>query len=286
MEILSAASVMREQAAAWRRGGLRVAFVPTMGNLHDGHLRLVKQAETLADRVVVSIFVNPKQFSDNEDLDQYPVTFEEDRSKLRHLSVSTLFYPQAGEIYPGGVHGGTYVEVPELSDILCGASRPGHFRGVATVVSILFNIVRPDVALFGEKDYQQLLVIQRMVNELHMNIEIVSGATVRDGRGLALSSRNSYLSPQEMRAAPGLYQVLTSVGQELVNGRRDFSALEEVAVERLRVAGFSPEYVAVRRTLDLGRPHGDETELVVLAAARLGKARLIDNIRVDLKPIR
>jgi len=286
MEILTTVSAMREQAAAWRRSMSRVAFVPTMGNLHDGHLSLVKQAGTLADRVVVSLFVNPKQFSENEDLAQYPVTFEEDNRRLEKLSVSALFCPQASEIYPAGIQGGTYVEVPELSDILCGASRPGHFRGVATVVSILFNIVQPDVAVFGKKDYQQLLVIQRLVDELHMNIEIVSVATVRDNRGLALSSRNSYLSPQEMRIAPGLYQVLTSIGQELVNGRRDFSALEEAAVERLRAAEFKPEYVAVRRSFDLGRPHGDETELVVLAAARLGKARLIDNVQVDLKPIR
>lgn len=270
---------LRAQVAGWRAGGERVAFVPTMGNLHAGHLTLVREARTRATRVVASIFVNPLQFGPGEDLDAYPRTLDADSRQLAEVGCDLLFAPSAQVVYPRGQIGQTRVEVPGLSDILCGASRPGHFIGVATVVCKLFNMVQPDVALFGEKDFQQLLVIRRLVEDLAMAVEIVGVPTVREADGLAMSSRNGYLSPAEREQAPALYRALTSAAQALREGRA-IDEVEQAALSRLAAAGLRPDYVTVRVAGDLTPATPDDIDLVVLAAAHLGRARLIDNVQV------
>lgn len=282
MQTVASIAEVRSLVAAWRAAGQRVAFVPTMGNLHAGHIHLVDEAHRHADKVVASIFVNPLQFGPSEDFAAYPRTLAADQEKLAAAGCDLLFAPGEQEMYPLGRDGLTCVEVPGLSDILCGAFRPGHFRGVATVVSKLFHIVQPDVALFGEKDYQQLLVIRRMVRDLDMPVEIIGVATVREADGLALSSRNGYLSADERRLAAGLYAALQALAAQLREGRQDYAALEAAAVARLAQAGFRPDYVSVRRAADMGLPAAGERRLVVLAAARLGKTRLIDNLLIDL----
>jgi len=267
---------------AQRRAGKRLAFVPTMGNLHAGHLKLIEVARRLADMVVVSIYVNPLQFGANEDLDSYPRTPVEDCTALEAQGVELLFMPGDKEMYPRGRAAQTFVEVPVLSDVLCGASRPGHFRGVATVVNRLFNLVQPDLALFGKKDYQQLLVIRLMVSDLGMPVEIVGVDTVRESDGLAMSSRNNYLSPQERQAAPRLYAVLGAVRERILKERVSPAGAEPEARVALEAAGFRPDYVSVRRRDDLGVPAPADKQLVVLAAAWLGRTRLIDNLEIDL----
>ncbi|MGE0081763.1 MAG: pantoate--beta-alanine ligase [Thiohalomonadaceae bacterium] len=279
---VTAIAALRQQVRAWRAADDSVAFVPTMGNLHAGHIALVKRARELAARVVVSVFVNPLQFGPNEDLDAYPRTPEQDAARLAEAGADLLFLPAEAEMYPQGREGVTYVEVPGLSDILCGASRPGHFRGVATVVSKLFHIVQPDVAVFGQKDFQQLAIIRRMVADLDFPIAIEGVATMREADGLAMSSRNGYLSAEERSRAPGLYQVLSQVSVGLKAGRRDFAALEQEAADELRSRGFEPDYVSIRRAADLAPPAQTDGELVVLAAARLGRTRLIDNLLITL----
>lgn len=279
---VTAIAALRQQVRAWRAAGDSVAFVPTMGNLHAGHIALVKRARELAARVVVSVFVNPLQFGPNEDLDAYPRTPEQDAARLAEAGADLLFLPAEAEMYPQGREGVTYVEVPGLSDILCGASRPGHFRGVATVVSKLFHIVQPDVAVFGQKDFQQLAVIRRMVHDLDFPVAIEGVATAREADGLAMSSRNGYLSTEERGRAPGLYQVLTEVAAGLAAGGRDFTVLEQEAVDELCRRGFEPDYVSIRRAADLAQPAAPDRELVVLAAARLGRTRLIDNLLITL----
>lgn len=282
MQTVTTIAEVRSLVAAWRAAGQRIAFVPTMGNLHAGHIHLVDEAHRHADRVVASIFVNPLQFGPSEDFAAYPRTLAADQEKLAAAGCDLLFAPGEREMYPLGCEGLTCVEVPGLSDILCGAFRPGHFRGVATVVSKLFHIVQPDVALFGEKDYQQLLVIRRMVRDLDMPVEIIGVATVREADGLALSSRNGYLSADERRLAAGLYAALQALAAQVREGRQDYAALEAAAVARLERAGFRPDYVSVRRAADLGLPQAGERRLVVLVAARLGKTRLIDNLLIEL----
>jgi pantoate--beta-alanine ligase len=284
MQTVKTISALRAELAPWRVKGERIAFVPTMGNLHAGHLKLVEIAKKQAKRVVVSIFVNPLQFGQNEDFLSYPRTFDEDSRILSKNSVDILFAPELEEIYPESQATLTRVEVPGLSDILCGASRPGHFRGVAMVVNKLFNIVQPDLAVFGEKDYQQLLIIRRMVKDLAMPIEIVSVPTVRELDGLAMSSRNGYLSAEERRQAPQLYQALCAVRYQLMKGKGcDFAAAEEVGLVWLRNAGLRPDYLSVRRAQDLGPAGADDRDVVVLAAAWLGNTRLIDNLPVTLQ---
>ncbi len=273
---------VREQVRAWRRDGERIAFVPTMGNLHAGHMSLVARARELADRVVVSIFVNPLQFSAGEDLSAYPRTPEEDAALLQAAGVELLFLPEEAEIYPRGREGVTFVEVPGLSDLLCGASRPGHFRGVATVVAKLFNIVQPDVACFGEKDFQQLAVLRRMVAELDMPVEMVGVPTLRESDGLAMSSRNGYLTAEERQTAPALYQTLQTLAERLRSGESDYSLLQREGASTLEKAGLRPDYLEIRRSDDLLPPRGGERELAILAAAWLGRARLIDNLLIDL----
>lgn len=275
-------SSIRAQVKQWKSAGQTVAFVPTMGNLHDGHLALVKRARQLADRVVVSIFVNPLQFNESADFDAYPRSFEQDSSKLESVNADALFSPVSAEIYPQGQQRSTRVTVPVLSDTLEGECRPGHFTGVATVVNKLFNIVRPDVACFGEKDFQQLMLIRRMVNELDMPVMVESVVTVREADGLAMSSRNNRLNEQQRSIAKALYQGLCSVKQGLEQGRRDYSLLESEAAELLQQQGLLAEYVAIRRSYDLELPLEADKELVILVAARLGEVRLIDNLTLNL----
>jgi len=271
---------LRAQIAAWRGAGERIGFVPTMGNLHEGHMQLVRHARGSAGRVVVSVFVNPMQFGPGEDFGSYPRTLEQDREKLAEESVDLLFAPDVETIYPRGAQDTTRIEVPQVSQGLCADFRPGHFTGVATVVARLFNLVQPDVAVFGEKDFQQLAVIRRMVSDLCWPIEIAAVATVRHPDGLAMSSRNQYLTAGERQRAALLYRTLCEVAARLRNGEASCAELESAALQSLRCAGFEPEYVAIRDALTLQASAGTDSPRVVLAAARLGKARLIDNVRV------
>jgi len=273
---------LRQQVKAWRQQGQKIAFVPTMGNLHAGHLALVEQARQHADKVVVSIFVNPMQFGPDEDFDSYPRTLAVDSEKLEQVATDLLFVPPVAEIYPRGHGVASQVDVPEVSEGLCGASRPGHFTGVATVVAKLLNMVQPDYALFGEKDYQQLQVIRRMVADLCFPVEIISVPTLREADGLALSSRNGYLNVAERELAPKLYQALQTAVQGLVQGRRDYAALEQEGLDFLETAGFVPEYFSIRQAASLKLAEPGMTELVILAAAKLGKTRLIDNLACSL----
>jgi pantoate--beta-alanine ligase len=271
---------LAEQIAEWRLHDEHVALVPTMGNLHAGHLALVDLAREHAERVVVSIFVNPTQFGEGEDFDEYPRTLERDKRRLKKTSADLIFAPDVETMYPFGLEKATRVSVPGLTEHFCGASRPGHFDGVTTVVARLFSLVLPDVAIFGQKDYQQQLIIRHMTEDLNLPINIITGETVRADDGLALSSRNSYLSEEERAVAPVLYETLRATGQELQNGRRNFAELETAAFEKLNDAGFEVEYYSIRRALNLEVPNRDCDDLVVLVAARLGAARLIDNIVV------
>ncbi|MBU3023906.1 pantoate--beta-alanine ligase [Aestuariibacter sp. A3R04] len=259
-----------------------VGFVPTMGNLHNGHLQLVRAAKARCDVVVVSIFVNPMQFGENEDLDNYPRTLDADKEKLRSLGVDALFLPSVAEMYPRGLAQQTFVEVPDISAILCGASRPGHFRGVATIVCKLFNMVSPDIAFFGEKDFQQLQVIRLMARDLSMDLNIVGVATERESDGLAMSSRNGYLSKSEREIAPALHQILLSVRQAIASGERSFTSLETRFAAQIEETGFKTDYLVIRNADDLSLPQADTPRLVILVAAYLGSTRLIDNLTVDL----
>jgi len=282
MQTVETIPQLRKQITAWRQAGERIALVPTMGNLHVGHLELVQQARQQADRVVVSIFVNPLQFGAGEDFDSYPRTLEADAAQLEQANADLLFAPPVDEVYPRPQTEQATVTVPGLSDILCGASRPGHFSGVATVVCKLFNMVQPDLALFGEKDFQQLLVIRRMTEDLCLPVEIQGVPTVREVDGLARSSRNGYLTSEERIRAPALYRVLCETAEAMRLGDSDYARLEAAANEQLATAGFGPDYFSIRRASDLGLPEAGEKDLVILAAAQLGKARLIDNLRVSL----
>ena len=280
METSASVEALRAQVSRWRRHGERIAFVPTMGNLHEGHLQLVREARAVAPRVVASIFVNPLQFGPDEDLDNYPRTLQADQQKLAAEGVDLLFVPAVETMYPRGAQRSTRVEVPDVSQGLCDDFRPGHFTGVATVVARLFNLVQPDVALFAEKDYQQLAVIRRMVDDLGWPIDIQGVATVREADGLAMSSRNQYLGDEERRIAPLLYQTLCWLVSEVTAQKTDYRALERTAMETLAQAGFTPEYVEIRHADSLRPVSTGELNCVALAAARLGAARLIDNLRV------
>ena len=282
VQLLTTCTAMQEFARAQRAAGRRIAFVPTMGNLHRGHLALVEQAAGLADVVVVSIFVNPLQFDRAADLEAYPRTLEEDLAALAPLGVAAVFAPPETEMYPQGRAAEPVVQVPGLEALttdLEGASRPGHFPGVVTVVKKLFDLVRPQVAVFGEKDYQQLLVVRHMVRALALPVEIAAGPTVREADGLAMSSRNGYLSPEERARAPELYRALDAAAAAV---RADFGAwpaARAAALARLERAGFRPDYFELRRAADLG-PAAPGAPLRLLAAAWLGPARLIDNLAV------
>ncbi|MBB1437213.1 pantoate--beta-alanine ligase [Shewanella sp. SG41-4] len=273
----SAISTIREHVKTWHSKGETVAFVPTMGNLHQGHITLVNEAKKRADHVVVSIFVNPMQFSANEDLDGYPRTLAQDTDKLILAGTEILFTPTPAIIYPRGLAQQTFIEVPEIGDELCGASRPGHFRGVATIVAKLFNIVQPDIALFGRKDFQQLMIIKTMVEDLSMPIDVIGVETIREQSGLAMSSRNGYLTTEEKHSAATLKQSLDSIVSAIKNGEEAQQAITK-AEKRLISAGFTPDYLEVRNANTLRQVTATDSELVVIGAAYLGKARLIDNV--------
>ena len=271
----------RETIQRWKKAGEATAFVPTMGNLHEGHLALVRAANASGMRTIVSIFVNPLQFGKNEDLDTYPRTFDEDILKLADYKVDLVFAPTVSEIYPEGKEASTTVYVPGLSDMLEGEHRPGFFTGVATVVCKLFNIIEPDAAYFGEKDYQQLLVIRRMVQDLALPIAIHSVATVREPDGLAMSSRNAYLKESLRARATEIYSCLQYVVKSVQEGMDSHYAVGH-ACQQLESAGFDTDYVVVRNQSDLSVPTKGDKSLIVLAAARLGNTRLIDNIPFEL----
>jgi len=282
VQVITSREELRELHNTWRHHDEHVAIVPTMGNLHEGHLSLVELAAEHAERVVVTVFVNPTQFGDGEDFEDYPRTLERDTRRLKTLQADVVFAPSVDTVYPFGIDNATTVSVPGLTQNFCGASRPGHFDGVTTVVARLFALVQPDVAVFGQKDYQQQLVIRQMTTDLNLPIRIITAPTVREPDGLAKSSRNQYLSSDEREIAPQLHVAIQHIGQELQNGKRNFEELESNAVDTLQTGGFTPDYVAIRRAQNLEVPDRDCDEIVILAAAQLGKARLIDNIVVTI----
>ena len=265
-----------------RNAAKRIGFVPTMGNLHSGHATLVTKAAQQADFVVASIFVNPLQFGAGEDLDKYPRTLAADQEKLLQSGCNLLFAPTFEEMYPGGTTGQTRVSVPQLCEGLCGASRPGHFEGVATVVSKLFNMVQPDIAVFGQKDYQQLAVIRAMVHDLNMPIQIIGEPTVRADDGLALSSRNGYLSEEQRAIAPVLYRSLCQIGDAIKAGEHDFAKLRAEQVSQIEAAGLRVDYLEVRQGVHLRPATAEDRDIVILVAAYLGATRLIDNLHLNL----
>ena len=276
MRIVNTQSALRKTVREWRLAGLTVALVPTMGNLHAGHLALVHEAQKKADRVVVSIFVNPTQFGVGEDFETYPRTEREDQQKLSAASADLLFQPPVLEVYAPDAK--TIVSVKDLSEWHCGASRPGHFNGVATIVCKLFNMVQPDIALFGLKDFQQLTVIRTMVRDLNMTVEIIGVETVREANGLAMSSRNGYLTMEEKQIATKLYQSLGVARDAVLARQLPYQEIERKAMLFLQESGFHPDFFSVCRANDLKKASTDDVELVLLAAAKLGKTRLIDNI--------
>ena len=282
MKVIHSKQELDEQLAEWRQQNDHIALVPTMGNLHAGHMSLVKLAREHAERVVVSIFVNPTQFSEGEDFDQYPRTLELDTRKLKNSDADLIFAPDVASMYPFGLEDATTVSVPRITEKFCGASRPGHFDGVTSVVARLFALVQPNLAVFGQKDYQQQLVIRHMSLDLNLPVAIFTGATIREDDGLAMSSRNQNLSAEERSIAPVLHEVLSAVGKELQDGRRDFEMLESESGVKLVDAGFDVDYFSIRRAQNLEIPDRDSDELVVLAAANLGDARLIDNTVVTI----
>ncbi|HFT8731282.1 TPA: pantoate--beta-alanine ligase [Escherichia coli] len=282
MLIIETLPILRQQICRLRMEGKRVALVPTMGNLHDGHMKLVDEAKARADVVVVSIFVNPMQFDRPEDLARYPRTLQEDCEKLNKRKVDLVFAPSVKEIYPNGTETHTYVDVPGLSTMLEGASRPGHFRGVSTIVSKLFNLVQPDIACFGEKDFQQLALIRKMVADMGFDIEIVGVPIMRAKDGLALSSRNGYLTAEQRKIAPGLYKVLSSIADKLQAGERDLDEILAIARQELNEKGFRADDIQIRDADTLLEVSETSKRAVILVAAWLGDARLIDNKMVEL----
>ncbi|EMX0099343.1 pantoate--beta-alanine ligase [Salmonella enterica] len=282
MLIIETLPLLRQHIRRLRQEGKRVALVPTMGNLHDGHMKLVDEAKARADVVIVSIFVNPMQFDRPDDLVRYPRTLQEDCEKLNKRKVDYVFAPAVEEIYPQGLEGQTYVDVPGLSTMLEGASRPGHFRGVSTIVSKLFNLIQPDIACFGEKDFQQLALIRKMVADMSYDIEIVGVPIIRAKDGLALSSRNAYLTAEQRKIAPGLYNVMNSIAEKLIAGNRELQEIIAIAEQELNEKGFRADDIQIRDADTLQELTETSKRAVILAAAWLGQTRLIDNQSVTL----
>lgn len=284
MEVLDNKQELQGRLREWRAADEHVVLVPTMGNLHPGHTSLVELARDYGERVVVTVFVNPTQFGEGEDFEGYPRTLERDTRCLKKIGADILFAPTVATVYPFGLDGATTISVPHLTENFCGSFRPGHFDGVTTVVARLFALVQPETAVFGQKDFQQQLIIRRMVSDLSWPIKIVAAPTIREDDGLAMSSRNSYLTDDERAIAPALHDALMSAGSKLQNGERNFEELQTAMSDVLRAAGFEPEYVAIRRALDLAPPDRDRKsdDIVILVAAKLGAARLIDNIVVSI----
>lgn len=284
MKSIKTIAELRATIASWREAGDSIALVPTMGNLHNGHLSLVKLAGEHAEHVIVSVFVNPTQFGPSEDFAKYPRTPDMDSRRLLRAKVDILFEPSVAEMYPSGTEGSTRVQVPEISNQLCGTSRPGHFDGVASVVCRLLHICSPNIAVFGQKDYQQLVILRRMATDLHMPIKLLAGQTSRSKNGLALSSRNSFLDEGQQETATVIYTALKKARQSLADGRRDFDAITEEGRKQIAAAGLEPEYFEIRRAADLSVPVPSNVRLVILAAARFSGVRLIDNVLVELTP--
>ena len=282
MLIIDSVALLRREIRYFRQSNKRIALVPTMGNLHEGHMTLVDEAKARGDVVVVSIFVNPMQFERPDDLERYPRTLQEDCEKLNKRGVDLVFAPSPAEVYPKGLSTQTQVDVPVIYTILEGASRPGHFRGVSTIVSKLFNLVQPHVACFGQKDFQQLALLRTMVEDMGYDIEIVGVPTVRAKDGLALSSRNGYLTSDERKTAPQLYKIMNALADRLSQGERHIDEMLQETAQQLREAGFIPDELFVRDAKTLQNLSVDSTSAVILMAAWLGKARLIDNQQVDL----
>jgi len=281
MLICTSIKQLQDALASFRLAHQSVALVPTMGNLHEGHLQLVRTAKKHADAVLVTIFVNPTQFGANEDLDNYPRTLAEDTDKLDEINADILFTPSVQDIYPqGGTHS-TTVHVPQLTNLLCGAARPGHFDGVTTIVNKLFNMTKADVAIFGEKDFQQLAVIRRMVNDLNISITIIGEPILREQDGLAMSSRNGYLTSTQRDKAPLLNKILIYVKKQILEGDDDYIAIEMAAKKQLIKNGFKPDYFSIVDQETLAPPVDDASKLVVLVAAHLGTTRLIDNLVIN-----
>ncbi|MYL28051.1 MULTISPECIES: pantoate--beta-alanine ligase [Halomonadaceae] len=282
MKTVHTVSDLRSELRAHRDAGARIALVPTMGNLHPGHLALVEEARQQADIVVTSIFVNPLQFGPNEDLDSYPRTLAEDQEKLESRGNDLVFAPSVREVYPNGIEYHTHITVPVITELHCGASRPGHFTGVATVVTLLFNMVQPDLAVFGEKDFQQLAVIRKLTRDLCLPMEIMGAPTYRESDGLAMSSRNNYLSERDRERAVRLYQMLCWARNAIQEGRRDYSTLSDEAIRTLDSEGFHPDYFNIVNTDTLEPANHEDTRITILAAAWLGQTRLIDNLSLTL----
>jgi len=282
MRTVNSLRELRTILRGYRREGKTIGLVPTMGNLHEGHISLVRKASEAAHVVVTSIFVNPMQFGASEDLDTYPRTLEDDQRQLEAAGNTLVFAPDVEEVYPHGLVQQTKVVVPEVSDGHCGASRPGHFEGVATVVTMLFNMVQPDIAVFGEKDFQQLAVIRKLVRDLMIPVEVIGAPTVREADGLAKSSRNGYLSKTERAVAPAVYRTLQQSADRLKEGHTDFAAIERAAIEHLAAAGLRPDYFNIVNSETLKPATAGDKELTLLVAAFLGTTRLIDNLSVSL----
>ncbi|EIK93972.1 pantoate--beta-alanine ligase [Pseudomonas sp. M47T1] len=282
MNTVKTVKELRAAVARARSEGKRIGFVPTMGNLHSGHAALVAKAAQRVDFVVASIFVNPLQFGPSEDLDKYPRTLAADQEKLVQAGCHLLFAPGVDEMYPDGMGVQTRVSVPHLSEGLCGASRPGHFEGVATVVSKMFNMVQPDLAVFGQKDYQQLAVIRALVRDLNMPVQIIGEPTVRAEDGLALSSRNGYLTTEQRAAAPALYRSMQQVAKAIEGGERDYPRLLAEACEQITAAGFKTDYFEIRHGINLHPATPEDRDVVIIAAAYIGSTRLIDNLHLNL----
>ncbi|MFO6297755.1 pantoate--beta-alanine ligase [Rahnella selenatireducens] len=282
MLITDSVALLRREIRDFRKNNKRIALVPTMGNLHEGHMTLVEEAKARGDVVVVSIFVNPMQFERPDDLERYPRTLQEDCEKLNKRGVDLVFAPSPAEVYPKGLTTQTQVDVPVISTILEGASRPGHFRGVSTIVSKLFNLVQPQVACFGQKDFQQLALLRTMVEDMGYDIEIIGVPIVRAKDGLALSSRNGYLTSEERKLAPQLNKIMNALAERLSQGERHVEEMLQETAQQLREAGFTPDELFIRDAKTLQELSVDSTSAVILMAAWLGKARLIDNQEVDL----
>lgn len=281
MRTIHSLKELRTILRGYRRQGKTIGLVPTMGNLHEGHISLVRKAAEMADVVVTSIFVNPMQFGVGEDLDKYPRTLAEDQDRLAAAGNTLVFAPSVDEVYPEGLARQTQVVVPDVSDGHCGASRPGHFEGVATVVTMLFNMVQPDVAVFGEKDYQQLAVIRKMVRDLRVPVDVVGSPTVREDDGLAKSSRNGFLSAEERKIAPAIFQTLQATARKIADGRTDFQALESEAERQLAATGLRPDYFNIVNSVTLKPATPEDSDITLLVAAFLGTTRLIDNLSVS-----
>ena len=284
MEAVTRIQSVRERVAEWRAAGQRVALVQTMGCLHKGHLALIAEARHRTPRVVVSVFVNPLQFGPQEDFGRYPRTIEHDKELAGEAGADLVFAPTTFEIFPTGFERSTRVDVPELSRILEGQFRPSHFEGVATIAAKFLQIVQPDVAVLGEKDYQHLVIVRRLVADLCMPVEIAAVPVIRDHDGLAYGARNRFLAPRERNLAPRLYEALRNARRRLADGERDFAALQEAGLRELERAGFAPDYFSIRQSGDLLPPRYETRDVVVLAAARLGSTRLVDCVQVSLPP--